>query len=30
MLLVVAVLVVNFLVDLLYLALDPRLRGAAR
>jgi peptide/nickel transport system permease protein len=27
MLLVVAVLVVNFLVDLLYLALDPRLRG---
>lgn len=30
MLLVVAVLVVNFLVDLLYLALDPRLRGGAR
>ena len=27
MLLVVAVLVVNFVVDLLYLALDPRLRG---
>jgi peptide/nickel transport system permease protein len=30
MLLVVAVLVVNFVVDLLYLALDPRLRGGAR
>jgi peptide/nickel transport system permease protein len=30
MLLVVAVLVVNFVVDLLYLALDPRLRGDAR
>lgn len=30
MLLVMAVLVVNFLVDLLYLAIDPRLRGAAR
>jgi peptide/nickel transport system permease protein len=30
MLLVVAVLFVNFLVDLLYLALDPRLRGGAR
>jgi peptide/nickel transport system permease protein len=30
MLLVIAVLVVNFLVDLLYLALDPRLRGGAR
>ena len=29
MLLVVAVLVVNFVVDLLYLALDPRLRGGA-
>jgi peptide/nickel transport system permease protein len=30
MLLVVAVLVVNFVVDLLYLALDPRLRGDGR
>lgn len=30
MLLVVAVLVVNFVVDLLYLALDPRLRAGAR
>jgi peptide/nickel transport system permease protein len=30
MLLVVAVLVVNFVVDLLYLALDPRLRSGAR
>jgi len=30
MLLVVAVLVVNFVVDLLYLALDPRLRGGVR
>jgi peptide/nickel transport system permease protein len=30
MLLVIAVLVVNFLVDLLYLALDPRLRVGAR
>lgn len=30
MLLVVAVLIVNFVVDLLYLALDPRLRGGAR
>ncbi len=30
MILVVAVLVVNFLVDLLYLALDPRLRAGAR
>ncbi|WP_328992616.1 ABC transporter permease [Kribbella sp. NBC_01245] len=30
MLLVMAVLVVNFLVDLLYLAIDPRLRGGAR
>ena len=29
MLLVVAVLVVNFVVDLLYLAIDPRLRGGA-
>lgn len=30
MLLVVAVLVVNFVVDLLYLALDPRLRGGVQ
>ena len=30
MLLVVAVLVVNFLVDLLYVALDPRLRVGQR
>ena len=30
MLLVVAVLVVNFVVDLLYLAIDPRLRGGVR
>ena len=30
MILVLAVLVVNFLVDLLYLALDPRLRAGAR
>jgi peptide/nickel transport system permease protein len=27
---VVAVLVVNFLVDLLYLLIDPRLRAGAR
>ena len=30
MVLVVAVLVVNFIVDLLYLAIDPRLRTGAR
>jgi peptide/nickel transport system permease protein len=30
MVLVVAVLLVNFVVDLLYLAIDPRLRTAAR
>jgi len=30
MVLVVAVLLVNFLVDLLYLVIDPRLRGGAR
>jgi peptide/nickel transport system permease protein len=30
MVLVVAVLIVNFVVDLLYLAIDPRLRTAAR
>lgn len=30
MILVVAVLVVNFLIDLLYLAIDPRLRAEAR
>ena len=30
MVLVVAVLVVNFLVDLLYLVIDPRLRTGAR
>ncbi|HOI04773.1 MAG TPA: ABC transporter permease subunit, partial [Dermatophilaceae bacterium] len=30
MVLVVAVLIVNFVVDLLYLAIDPRLRTVAR
>jgi peptide/nickel transport system permease protein len=30
MLLVLAVLVVNFLVDLLYLVVDPRMRTASR
>jgi peptide/nickel transport system permease protein len=30
MVLVVAVLAVNFLVDLLYLVIDPRLRAGAR
>jgi peptide/nickel transport system permease protein len=30
MILVVAVLLVNFLVDLLYMAIDPRLRTGAR
>jgi peptide/nickel transport system permease protein len=30
MILVIAVLLVNFLVDLLYVAIDPRLRAGAR